>query len=98
MTTTHTPGPWRAMPDGYIQRDATMPFGGAVIAHVRHSTPDRQAANARLIAAAPELLNMCERLIGFAHYYADANALLAAQGMLDSARDLIDAAKGSNAP
>lgn len=98
MITDHTPGPWRAMPDGYIQRDAADPFGGAVVAHVRHSAPDRQAANARLIAAAPDLLNMCERLLGFAHHYGDAHALLAAQGMLDSARDLIAAAKGTTTP
>lgn len=90
----HTPGPWRAMPDGYIQRDAVDPFGGAVVAHVRHSAPDRQAANARLIAAAPDLLDMCERLLGFGLYYGDPTAIAAGDGMLNAAKALIAKAKG----
>jgi hypothetical protein len=56
MTTTHTPGPWRAMHDGAIQRDAPLPMGGAVVAYTRHADLATQAANARLIAAAPVML------------------------------------------
>jgi len=51
----HTPGPWKAHAEG-----GTV-FGelGLLIA----STPDRNAENARLIAAAPELLEALECLL-----------------------------------
>ena len=55
-TARHTPGPWRAMPDGAIQKDAAMPTGAAVIAYAHHWDEQRMRANAALIAAAPELL------------------------------------------
>lgn len=55
MTTKHTPGPWRYEPG----RDGRPPYvirgteGGFVVVGM---TADRQEADARLIAAAPELL------------------------------------------
>lgn len=52
------------------------------------------AANARLIAAAPDLLEIAERLLGFAYAHGDMTALRAAGGMLDGARAVIDRAKG----
>jgi hypothetical protein len=58
---THTPGPWyvndrcieAAGPEG--PRDVTV----AVV----HAPEDQRDANARLIAAAPELLAACEELL-----------------------------------
>ena len=55
MTGKHTLGPWRATVDGYIQRDAPMPFGAAVIARTLHAEPSAQQANARLIAQSPAM-------------------------------------------
>jgi hypothetical protein len=55
-TARHTPGPWRAMPDGAIQKDAAMPTGAAVIAYARHADEKTMRANAALIASAPDLL------------------------------------------
>jgi hypothetical protein len=70
MTTNHTPGPWRVVPCGgistAIQRDACMPWGAAVIATVAHSDRDQEAATARLIAAAPAMLAILERIL-YAH-------------------------------
>jgi hypothetical protein len=55
MTTTkHTPGPWSVDGEGIkaIVRDANM-----MIVAIRHRMPgDAHEANARLIAAAPDLL------------------------------------------
>lgn len=53
----HTPGPWRygaaSLYDGfYIAPDARLPTLAAV-----HNFPGHAEANARLIAAAPELLS-----------------------------------------
>lgn len=62
MEAKHTPGPWRAMPDGAIQRDAPMPMGGAVVAYTRHAAIATQAANARLIAAAPDMLTALQTI------------------------------------
>lgn len=61
----HTPGPWEAVdkrPDGF--RGYSIFHGDQFVAHVGDSdsvTPID--ANARLIAAAPELLEACELLI-----------------------------------
>lgn len=103
--TKHTPGPWVASDWGYIVADdPTGRHEDIYIAEVcreddegRIVPPIEQQANARLIAAAPDLLNMCERLLGFAHHYADASATLAAEGMLANAKTLIAQAKGGAA-
>lgn len=92
--TKHTPGPWVNREGSYFI-NARAPAG--VVADIRIAgcvitAEDR--ANARLIAAAPELLNMCERLLGFAHHYANPTALAAGEGMLASAKALIAQAKG----
>lgn len=59
---THTPGPWRVAPGtGLIHRDGDFSLRG-VIAKVQgkdlsgRDWKERQDANARLIAAAPDLL------------------------------------------
>lgn len=57
MNTQHTPGPW------YVQKShkRNIMYDGEIIATAR---PDKEAeANARLIAAAPELLENLARII-----------------------------------
>ncbi|MFY2945848.1 hypothetical protein ACOTJB_23805 [Achromobacter xylosoxidans] len=62
MTTNHTPGPWRYE----AGRDGRPPYvirrteGGFVVVGM---TADRQEADARLIAAAPELLEALQKLL-----------------------------------
>jgi hypothetical protein len=58
--TTHTPGPWSV---DQSKTCVTNNTGTSVIAEVMCPyTPGRQLANARLIAAAPELLAMLQRI------------------------------------
>lgn len=104
MTTTHTPGPWRAMHDGAVQRDAPLPMGGAVVAYTRHADLATQAANARLIAAAPDLLAALHHIEAIAKTGILHQSSLDPAGLLDllrdaagAARDAIAAAKGSAA-
>lgn len=54
----HTPGPWSATADGDIQPPSDDGNMGYWIAHVGDCGPNWKA-NARLIAAAPELLEQC---------------------------------------
>lgn len=62
MTTKHTPGPWEVQPDQRSQGEALAIVGGSslIIARTPKATLDMHRrvdeANARLIAAAPELL------------------------------------------
>ena len=56
MTTKHTPGPWRTNDHNTLQIIDHHPYTIATVA----ATADREAvANARLLAAAPELLAAC---------------------------------------
>ena len=102
--TQHTPGPWATSKGAY----GALHVGPAKLDHpgrdrMAYTTQHgrdllaQRAADAALIAAAPDLLNMCDRLLGFAHHYADASALLAGEGMLASAKALIAKAKGGEA-
>lgn len=58
----HTPGPWQVVDNGdstSLDIDDDFGMGGGrdyYLAAVRHGDPDELVANARLIAAAPELL------------------------------------------
>ena len=59
---THTPGPWSywpksAYPEGVISQDATTTH---IAVPVFHPDVNRTTANARLIAAAPEMLATLE--------------------------------------
>ena len=86
MTITHTPGPWHwtaSCPDGTMTTDDKgarialwPPQGGTV----------EQCANARLIAAAPQMLRALQRLT---HPAADDDDL-------DNALDVIRAATGAD--
>jgi hypothetical protein len=59
---SHTPGPWKAQPAGYPTRqwDIVADSGRRNVAE----TICDHEANARLIAAAPELLAACEGVLG----------------------------------
>lgn len=62
MNTQHTPGPWeigRCNPEAPEQLLNIMSHGSG-IAVVRHGGHPKAEANARLIAAAPELLHALE--------------------------------------
>ena len=63
MNTPNTPGPWYVEHIGnrpYIVDQPTKNFG---IAEVHGITPETAEANARLIAAAPELLSALQHMI-----------------------------------
>jgi hypothetical protein len=76
----HTPGPWRVIQHNHIDGQLwlsinqaapnTMDGGYEWVAEVKYLTtdPDRQWANARLIAEAPELL---DALKGFLCFHQD---------------------------
>ena len=63
----HTPGPWRTDPDlGHEQvlgPDGIIVADCSIFAMVKNGpTPERNRANARLIAAAPEMLSFLQDL------------------------------------
>lgn len=64
-----TPGPWRVVPrDGNRHRHNDIMSGNKRVASIGESTIGslrESAANARLIAAAPDLLEACVRLLRF---------------------------------
>ena len=60
----HTPGPWTFYDDsndGKTNRIEIVAIG-KTIAHIYHSVPAKDLPNARLIAAAPELLEALEAI------------------------------------
>lgn len=61
MTAKHTPGPWNHGEDGFVY----SPCGKYTLAdpHYADLDIDEREANARLIAAAPELLAACEQAL-----------------------------------
>ncbi len=64
---THTPGPWIVRHlTGFPLMIATQPdadgFGEPIADTSRHMLPAEALANARLIAAAPDLLAACKRM------------------------------------
>lgn len=74
MNTKHTPGPWIYEPESQDYRNAPYMVwtskgpGYGTIAETNPTgllptSPDEQAANARLIAAAPDLLAACQEAL-----------------------------------
>ena len=57
--TKHTPGPWRYV-DGYFNCEVRV--GNKIVLSYEHNPSDENRANARLVAAAPELLEVLERI------------------------------------
>jgi len=66
MNTTHTPGPWivaRIIPqDGDFIRQVKAEDGPVCFVHDLSDCQQEAKANARLIAAAPDLLAACKRI------------------------------------
>ena len=61
----HTPGPWKVTPDSWVMTDTNPSQGIAkIITHVV-GFPE----NARLIAAAPDLLEACRKALAILHYH-----------------------------
>lgn len=92
MTTTHTPGPWHVTGDerGTMITDNT---GGQLAIWPEQGGTVEQCANARLFAAAPDLLLHLQRLVR-AIDRAPANF---ADGLADEARAAIARATGADA-
>lgn len=63
MTTKHTPGPWTAAGHGQVIAHARLP-AWRTLADVYgvHGDEEQADADARLIAAAPDLLAACEHV------------------------------------
>ena len=62
MITTHTPGPWHIMDHDKEMIYITSADGGICkIPSIRHF--EQQKANAKLISAAPELLEACKEAL-----------------------------------
>lgn len=62
MTDKHTPGPWDVQGDTYVT------VNSLIIAHCKQAgrtSLDEAMANARLIAAAPDLLAALEKVIDY---------------------------------
>lgn len=102
-TVKHYPGPWRFEREGKDSYSVRPGTTGGLVAHVTESilwydAPQVTEANARLIAAAPDLLAELEDLVGLAEA-----AMRAAnrdgseydiEAELANARDLVKRAKG----
>lgn len=67
LKTAHTPGPWKAITTGYNRVDirTDVPMNSRAIGEVyRDGSEPTGLANARLIAAAPELLDALRDVAG----------------------------------
>ena len=95
----HTPGPWRAVPNAPGISDTVIDSGRMVVADVisRKST-DELRANARLIAAAPELLEALQTCMAALHWNEEAGCLTGITGdQWHAALDIIAKATGGAA-
>jgi len=85
----HTPGPWHYQEESdaytHIVRSATNFF----ICQLQQDTGGFAEANARLIAAAPDMLSALKGLL-----IANAMEMRLPQGDIDHVNDLIDKAEG----
>lgn len=96
MTTKHTPGPWRAQ--GKYKTEISGPEGTYIIADLgRPSDPEvcgLMQADARLIAAAPELLAVLAELVECVGYENEKHLGDGTLMVLDGARAAIARARG----
>ena len=68
MNTTHTPGPWWRDDDGFIAAGANETYVTVASPNCSHDIDiDEREANARLIAAAPEMLSYLQWIERVAH-------------------------------
>ena len=63
MKTKHTAGEWTCMHGDEVCNHITVDNGRLVLAVVRGLGTEAGNANARLIAASPDLLNMLQRMV-----------------------------------
>lgn len=93
MESKHTPGPWTTT-SIHPQRDWVNASGRAALAEVAVVVSGREwpegKANARLIAAAPDLLAACTRALGFVDSMPDNDNV----GLADCLRAVIAKAEG----
>jgi hypothetical protein len=93
FSVSHTPGPWKLfLPSGRIERDVGDMFdiGNLVCSIGRTPMDDQALANGHLIAAAPDLLAVCEHLVEWESSYSPPSIFL-----FGAARDAIAKAKGN---
>lgn len=66
MTTKHTPGPWGCKDTSNHSHDYRLSKkdGSTLPVHAPHNDHAEQRANAKLIAAAPDLLAALQELVG----------------------------------
>jgi len=102
--TQHTPGPWVTSKGAYgalhVGPAKLDHPGQDLVAYAAEHGRDllaQRTADAALIAAAPDLLALCERLLGFAYHYGSTEAISSAEGLFVSARETIAKAKGGAA-
>ena len=90
MSTAHTPGPW-AFEDEFV-RAGDVVIADPYCEETASTRPGEMEANARLIAAAPDLLEACEELLHVADDYAP--DIGSANGPITRALAAIGKAKG----
>lgn len=85
---THTPGPWIYSSKGYVCGGECCVADTETYSATKKLSPAQRIANAKLIAAAPDLLEACMYLLG--------NAEAAEWGdyMLESAKAAVKKATG----
>jgi hypothetical protein len=105
---THTPGPWVVAPDpgrdceecGACHEERFLVGwemrGGGVVGLATILVDDHEEANARLIAAAPDLLAALEECAERLHAYADYGESVKDEALYDMARKVIRKAKGES--
>lgn len=96
MSTKHTPGPWKATKGGEIRAvQDSIEITIAVTFDLREDDRGtKKEANARLIAAAPELLEALRDLAGWAEMYRDSVAYESGRKHIYAARAAIAKAEG----
>ena len=90
--TEHTPGWWIAVEDMVRTAEKTTEHS-KLVARASGDTDQQAEANARLIAASPELLDACESVLGFICHNLPASAWQD-QPWLQPARSAIAKARG----
>ena len=96
----HTPGPWFVFgnghcvggPKGFIDGDPREQTAGVAMCGMRLRTDDEAEANARLIAAAPDLLDVAETFLAMHQEYLNDPDAMYPDKLLATVRHLAEAA------
>jgi hypothetical protein len=93
---THTPGPWGSFHPGPLDHGRRIFAGNVYIAFVGNSgmTVEQNEINARLIAAAPELLEALKELLGIVRIHSEATNNNFAWAEVEYAEEVIAKATG----